>query len=75
MSNSDHYLQKTFSISISDGYVYIEDLLKHDSFKNVSYETIKEIVDKNNKKRFALETEKNGKVKIKACQGHSIEVD
>lgn len=40
----------------------------------MSFEKIKEIVERNDKKRYMLETEEDGRVKIKACQGHSMEV-
>ena len=43
-------------------------------FKSINLEKIKEIVEKNEKKRFVLVTEAGGRYKIKACQGHSFEV-
>lgn len=57
-----------------EGWANIEDLIEK-SLKNSQYftrEIIKEIVQENNKKRFELN---ENETLIRACQGHSIEVD
>lgn len=55
----------------SDGYVYIDELMKKGKLK-ASFERIKRVVDNNDKKRFQLEMETNGKWKIRAVQGHTL---
>ncbi|ESO02430.1 hypothetical protein HELRODRAFT_161701 [Helobdella robusta] len=69
-----HGAHKSGVLMTTDGYVYIDEILALESFKNVKLDQIKEIVDTNEKKRFVLNKDCEGKLKIKACQGHSIEV-
>lgn len=38
----------------TDGYVLVNELLARNDFKHTSFERVKEIVDKNDKKRFEL---------------------
>jgi 2'-phosphotransferase len=56
-----------------DGYVSLNELLQHRQFKDTNFETIKGIVNSDNKNRFTLKLE-NGKYFIRANQGHSTEV-
>lgn len=56
----------------SNGWASIEEIIKNtDSFK-LNYEIIKEVVDTNTKKRFAISEDSK---MIRANQGHSINVD
>lgn len=62
-------------LSLEDGgWVAVEDLLKACSRHNfpVSLAELKEVVEKNDKKRFSFDA--SGE-KIRANQGHSVEVD
>lgn len=54
-----------------DGYILVDDILQRKDFKKVDEKLIKEIVSSNDKQRFALKTE-NGKLYIKANQGHTM---
>ncbi|CAG5121703.1 unnamed protein product [Candidula unifasciata] len=57
------------------GFLYVDEILKHKQFCSASLEDIKHVVESNDKKRFALETEAaTGRLKIRANQGHSLEV-
>ena len=53
----------------TNGWTDIVDLCKK---ANIKWQDLKEIVEKNNKKRFEIS---NDGTKIRACQGHSVEVD
>jgi len=55
-----------------DGYVKVEDVLKHHKFKGFSLDDIRAVVANNSKKRFQM-NEENGTLLIRAVQGHSIE--
>ena len=59
----------------TDGYVLVEDVLKHPTFVNkYTVEDIRQCVDTNEKKRFGLKIdEATGKEMIRAHQGHSLE--
>ncbi|KAJ3021349.1 tRNA 2'-phosphotransferase 1 [Thoreauomyces humboldtii] len=57
----------------ADGYILISDLVKHKRLRNVTFETIQEIVEGNDKQRFTLLQEGNIWA-IRANQGHSIDV-
>ena len=56
------------------GFISIKDFLGHKMFAHLDFETIKEVVEKNNKKRFELVEDPEGSDtwKIRAVQGHSI---
>ena len=56
------------------GFITIKDFLGHKMFAHLDFETIKEVVEKNNKKRFELVEDPEGSDtwKIRAVQGHSI---
>ena len=56
-----------------EGYVDLDSILRHQRFRGATRETIRRIVESNDKKRFTIVTE-NGVEKIKANQGHSVEV-
>jgi 2'-phosphotransferase len=59
----------------TDGYVFIDDILRHRKFANkYKKEDIYRCVDNNEKKRFGLKIdETTGKEMIRAHQGHSLE--
>ena len=54
------------------GYLYVEDILKRQKYKG-TLEDVQRIVANNDKQRFALTTDENGKHMIRANQGHSIQ--
>eukprot|EP01080_Neovahlkampfia_damariscottae_P003220 gene3220-5535_t len=55
-----------------DGYVLIDDLLSMKKFQNLKFEDIQELVQDNDKQRFKIIKE-DGKMYIRANQGHSME--
>ncbi|EGC37728.1 hypothetical protein DICPUDRAFT_46322 [Dictyostelium purpureum] len=58
-----------------DGYVSVDELLKHKLFSQYTFKDIQEVVDTNDKKRYNLkkgEGENSEKYFICANQGHSI---
>lgn len=57
----------------SDGYIPINDILKHRSLRGkCTLQEIEYIVATNNKQRFTLRKKENGEFEIRANQGHSI---
>ncbi|EMR10530.1 hypothetical protein PNEG_01239 [Pneumocystis murina B123] len=57
----------------SDGFVSVNALLAHNSFKGLTVERLKKIVDENEKSRFTLRMDsETGELLIRAAQGHSI---
>ena len=58
----------------SEGYVLVDDILKHKNFisKKYTVEEVKKEVENNDKKRFALK-EEEGRLYIRANQGHTLE--
>ncbi|VUZ55452.1 unnamed protein product [Hymenolepis diminuta] len=62
----------------NDGYVYIDDLLKHRCFaqRGITLEKIKEIVWNDPKGRYDINRDPlNNRMRIRALQGHSLSVD
>ena len=59
----------------ADGYVFVDDVLKHRTFANkYTIDDVRQCVEINEKKRFGLKTDEvTGKEMIRAHQGHSIE--
>lgn len=59
------------------GNVLVEDILMHNRLKThrCTIEDIRRVVRENNKQRFKLHEDKDGKLYISANQGHSIAVD
>ncbi len=59
----------------SDGYVFVDDVLKHPTFANkYTTDDVRQCVESNEKKRFGLKIDEvTGKEMIRAHQGHSIE--
>ncbi|XP_013406375.1 tRNA 2'-phosphotransferase 1 isoform X2 [Lingula anatina] len=58
------------------GFLYVDDVLKWSSLKTYTQEDILRVVENNDKKRFAVEQDEDtGRVKIRANQGHSVQVE
>jgi len=59
----------------ADGHVLVDDLLADKQFVKwgCTLDTLKTVVDSNDKKRFEL-NEEDGKMYIRAVQGHSMKV-
>eukprot|EP00771_Trimastix_marina_P001764 gnl/Trimastix_PCT/2861.p1 GENE.gnl/Trimastix_PCT/2861~~gnl/Trimastix_PCT/2861.p1 ORF type:complete len:220 (+),score=47.06 gnl/Trimastix_PCT/2861:41-661(+) len=55
----------------SQGWVRVDVLLRHRIFQGLTVERLHEIVESNDKKRFALET-RDGCLCVRANQGHSM---
>ncbi|KAJ3207846.1 tRNA 2'-phosphotransferase 1 [Dinochytrium kinnereticum] len=58
-----------------DGYVKVEDLLRHKKFQGVTFDEIRQVVADNDKQRFTLIEEESERWVIKANQGHSLELE
>ncbi|KAI9202578.1 phosphotransferase KptA/Tpt1 [Polychytrium aggregatum] len=59
-----------------DGFVRIEDLLRHKRLRGTTFEKIQQIVEANDKQRFTLKLEESAggsEWLIKANQGHSLQ--
>uniref|UniRef100_H2ZMM8 2'-phosphotransferase n=1 Tax=Ciona savignyi TaxID=51511 RepID=H2ZMM8_CIOSA len=66
-----------FGFKVDDeGYVEVDAILKHQHFRKlwVTREELYRLVDANDKQRFAIHVNKDGRELIKANQGHSVEV-
>ncbi|XP_067680687.1 tRNA 2'-phosphotransferase 1-like isoform X2 [Haliotis asinina] len=58
------------------GFLYVSDILELPRFSKFTLEEVKSVVANNDKQRFTLETDPdNGQLKIRANQGHSVQVD
>lgn len=67
--------QMGFQMS-TDGFIFLEDLLAHSQFCSYSMDDVKRVVETNDKQRFKLEPHpENGRLQIRANQGHSVEVE
>ncbi|KAJ4945741.1 hypothetical protein JOQ06_023419 [Pogonophryne albipinna] len=58
----------------SDGFMFVEDLLAHTQFSSYSLEDVERVVATNDKQRFKLHRLEDGRLQIRASQGHSIQV-
>ena len=61
------------SNSFLGGYVYVDELLERSDLQQYSVSDVEEVVRTSDKQRFKIDTE-NGRLKIKATQGHSKKV-
>jgi len=68
-----HGAQKEGLQMTPDGYILVDDILAHRNARGRSVVDVRRVVDSNDKQRFSL-SEKQGRLYIKANQGHSIEV-
>ncbi|XP_071142453.1 tRNA 2'-phosphotransferase 1-like [Mytilus edulis] len=59
------------------GFIYVDEILKRQSnLRDYNHEDVKLVVETNGKKRFYMEPDREtGKMKIRANQGHSIDVE
>lgn len=55
------------------GFLWVDEILRRNEYRDFTVEDIKHIVETNDKQRFSLADE-NGRLKIRANQGHSVEV-
>ena len=59
----------------SGGFLYVDEVLSLPQLRNYTLDDVQRVVDTNEKKRFTMEPHpENGKPRIRANQGHSIEV-
>lgn len=57
------------------GYLYVDDIMQKSQFRKFTVDDVRSVVTSNDKQRFHLENEaETGRLKIRANQGHSIEV-
>lgn len=57
------------------GFLWVDDILHRNEYRSFTFDDIKHVVDTNDKKRFSLvKDESTGNYKIRANQGHSLEV-
>nr|AAW24665.1 SJCHGC01721 protein [Schistosoma japonicum] len=58
------------------GYLYVDKILQLKPFQGVRVEDILRVVNSNDKKRYEVSTNpENGRLKIRAFQGHSVPID
>lgn len=57
------------------GFLWVDEILRRNEYRDFTEEDIKHIVKTNDKQRFSLVADDNGRLKIRANQGHSVEVD
>ena len=58
-----------------DGFVAVSEVLSHQSFRGkLTVDSLRRLVENNDKKRFTLSTSADGALLIRANQGHSIQV-
>uniref|UniRef100_A0A1A8JJN2 2'-phosphotransferase n=2 Tax=Nothobranchius TaxID=28779 RepID=A0A1A8JJN2_NOTKU len=59
----------------TDGFLFLEDLLAHSQFRSYTIEDVKRVVATDDKQRFKLLSHpENGRLQIRANQGHSVQV-
>ncbi|XP_030224279.1 tRNA 2'-phosphotransferase 1 isoform X1 [Gadus morhua] len=59
----------------SDGFLYVEDLLRHPQFHSYTLDDVERVVAIDEKKRYKLSPHpENGRLQIRANQGHSLQV-
>lgn len=56
------------------GFLWVDEILRRNEYRDFTEEDIKHIVKTNDKQRFNLVADDNGRLKIRANQGHSVEV-
>ncbi|XP_076015643.1 tRNA 2'-phosphotransferase 1 isoform X2 [Genypterus blacodes] len=59
----------------TDGFLFVEELLAHPQFRSYSLEDVERVVADNDKQRFKLRPHpEDGRLQIRANQGHSVQV-
>lgn len=63
-------------VAFSGGFLYVEEILdRQRNLRDYTSEDVENVVKNNDKQRFYMEKEEGtGKLKIRANQGHTIEV-
>lgn len=67
-----HGVEKEGFTFIDGGYLWIEDILKHKKFSHYKADDIQRVVKECEKQRFALKMDSEGKMLVRANQGHSL---
>ncbi|XP_068728499.1 tRNA 2'-phosphotransferase 1-like isoform X4 [Montipora capricornis] len=63
-------------LQMTEGFVFVDDLLKLRQFKHYCEDDIRQVVANNDKQRFALRDDPTTKrLQIRANQGHTMQVD
>ncbi|XP_068682077.1 tRNA 2'-phosphotransferase 1-like isoform X4 [Montipora foliosa] len=63
-------------LQMTEGFVFVDDLLKLRQFKHYCEDDIRQVVANNDKQRFALRDDPSTKrLQIRANQGHTMQVD
>ncbi|KAJ7380030.1 tRNA 2'-phosphotransferase 1 [Desmophyllum pertusum] len=63
-------------LQMTEGFIFVDNLLKLQQFQRYSEDDIKKIVGDNDKQRFALRSDPTtDRLQIRANQGHTMEVD
>ena len=57
-----------------DGFALVEDVLRLPGFQGVDEDMVRRVVQDNDKQRFALRTAADGRLEIRANQGHTVDV-
>ncbi|KXJ29944.1 tRNA 2'-phosphotransferase 1 [Exaiptasia diaphana] len=71
-----HGAEKEGLVLHEGGFVFVDEILQKKQFSKYTEENIRNIVDTNDKKRFALKTDDaTGKLMVRANQGHTLEVE
>ena len=67
-----HGAEKEGFTFIDGGYLWVEDILMHKKFSQYKADDIQRVVEECEKQRFALKTDSEGKMLVRANQGHSL---
>uniref|UniRef100_A0A6M2DNV4 2'-phosphotransferase n=1 Tax=Xenopsylla cheopis TaxID=163159 RepID=A0A6M2DNV4_XENCH len=71
-----HGAQKVDIFISDEGFIKVHDILRHQSFKDITLEDILRVVSNNDKQRFSVRKNPgNGELEIKANQGHTISLN
>ncbi|XP_067031889.1 tRNA 2'-phosphotransferase 1-like isoform X1 [Acropora muricata] len=63
-------------LQMTEGFVFVDDLLKLRQFKHYSEDEVQRVVRDNDKQRFSLRNDPStNRLQVRANQGHSMQVD
>jgi hypothetical protein len=63
------------TLFVVGGFLYVDEILGKPRFKKYTVDDVKSVVESNEKQRFYMETDADsGRFKIRANQGHTLEV-